>query len=145
MKTLYTRAMSLTLMTILLLVTMCVAALAYTGILPTDNTPVTVQNVKAISPSPAAASCIQVTKTKGTLGTFSTTDTAGKYYLMMYWTASDSAGAAKIVKRSLNSNTAYQPGSSGDLAINHNITGVTFSAYSTGSPGTLYNICVDRQ
>src|ERR1035437_3937302 len=89
---------------ILLMLTMAVSAFAYTGILPTDNTPFTVQNVKAISPGPAAAACTQISKTKGLLATFATTDTAGKYYLMLYWTATDNAGAPLVVKRTLNSN-----------------------------------------
>ena len=131
------------LLTILLLAVSCAAAFAYTGVLPIDNTPATVQNVKAISPIPVAAACTQVTKTKGTLATFATTDSLGKYYLMLYWTATDNAGAPLVVKRVLNSNTAYQPGSSGDMTINHGITGVAFSAFS--SAAKTYNICVDRQ
>ena len=127
----------------LLVAVFCTEAFAFTGVLPVDNTPTYVQNVKGISPIPVASACTQVTKTKGTLATFATTDTLGKYYLMLNWTASDNAGAPLVVKRTLNSNTAYQPGSTGDVTINHGITGVTFSAYS--STAKTYNICVDRQ
>jgi hypothetical protein len=134
------------LLTTILALAMCASAMAYTGILPTDNTPFTVQNVKAISPSPAGASCIRVAKTKGTIGTFTTQDTLGKFYLMLGWTSTDDAGAPLVVKRSLNSNSAFQPGASGDLTVNHNITGVTFTAYTTAaSANRVYNICVDRQ
>jgi hypothetical protein len=130
---------------LLLMVVICGSAFAYTGILPTDNTPVPVQNVRGISPVPVAASCITVTKTKGSLGSFSTQDTTGKYYLMMSWTATDPSGTPTIVKRALNSNTAYQPGSSGEITLNHGIQTVSFSGYSTANPGRTYNICVDRQ
>lgn len=133
--------------TVLLIMTlvlvMCAGAMAYTGILPEDNTPFTVQNVKAISPQVTGASCVQITKTKGTLATFPTTDSLNKFYIMFGWTASDNSGNPLIVKRTLNGNSAYQSGSSGELTVNHGITAVTFSAYSSAAKS--YNICVDRQ
>jgi hypothetical protein len=129
--------------TVLLCAIATVAQAVYTGILPYDNTPFPVQNVKSICPLAEAASCVTITKTKGLLATFPTTDSNGKFYLMLYWTASDNSGNPLIVKRVLNSNTAWQPGSSGDLTINHGISGASFYAYSSASK--TYNICVDMQ
>ena len=133
------------LLSLMLLLALAGSAFAFTGVLPVDNTPTTVQNVKGISPQVGAAACTQISKTKGLLATYATTDTAGKYYLQLDWTASDNAGAPLVVKRTLNSNTAYQPGSSGSVTINHGINQVSYSAYSTAAPPKAYNICVDRQ
>jgi len=90
------------------------------------------------SPAPASAACATVTTTKGTLATIST---AG--YSTLSWEASDSSNAAKRIKRHLNSNTAYMPGTGGTIGLNSNITSVVLKPYSSTS--AAYTVCYDLQ
>ena len=90
------------------------------------------------SPAPASAACTTTTTTKGTIATVTT---AG--YSTLCWEASDSTNAAKRIKRHLNSNTAYLPGTGGCFGLNSNITSVAFKPYSAAS--AAYTVCVDLQ
>lgn len=90
------------------------------------------------SPAPASAACTTTTTTKGTIATVSV---AG--YSTICWEASDSANAAKRVKRHLNSNTAYLPGTGACFGLNSGITSVGFKPYS--STAAAYTVCYDLQ
>jgi len=90
------------------------------------------------SPAPASAVCTTTTTTKGTIATVTT---AG--YSTICWEASDSANAAKRVKRHLNSNTAYLPGTGGCFGLNSNVSAVTWKPYSSAS--AAYTVCYDLQ
>lgn len=99
---------------------------------------VPIQSIQGISPAPAASACTTLTGTKGTIVTV---DPAG--YVGMKWNATDAAGAAVIVKRKLNSNTAFMPESSGTVTINSAVTGIKFDWYSSASKTTT--ICRELQ
>lgn len=90
------------------------------------------------SPAPASAVCTTTTTTKGTIATVST---AG--YSTIAWEASDSNNAAKRIKRHLNNNTAYLPGTGGTIGLNNAISSVTFKPYSGAS--AAYTVCYDLQ
>lgn len=90
------------------------------------------------SPLPASAACTTTTTTKGTIATV---NTAG--YSTICWEASDSNNAAKRIKRHLNSNTAYLPGTGGCFGLNSKITSVAFKPYS--GAGAAYTVCYDLQ
>lgn len=90
------------------------------------------------SPAATSAVCTTTTTTKGTIATVST---AG--YSTLAWEASDSSNAAKRIKRHLNSNTAYLPGTGGIIGLNSSITSVTFKPYSAAS--AVYTVCSDLQ
>lgn len=90
------------------------------------------------SPAPASAVCTTTTTTKGTIATVAT---AG--YSTLSWEASDSSNAAKRIKRHLNSNTAYLPGTGGTIGLNSAVTGVTFKPYSGAA--AAYTVCYDLQ
>lgn len=98
-----------------------------------------IQNLKGLSPAPAAATCTSITATKGTIATVSP---AG--YTALEYAATDGTATALIVKRRLNSNSAYLPGASGTVVFNSNITGITFNKYSTGT-ATKAEVCYDLQ
>jgi hypothetical protein len=90
------------------------------------------------SPAPTSAVCTTTTTTKGVIATV---PTAG--YSTLCWEASDSTNAAKRIKRHLNNNTAYMPGTGGCFGLNDKTTGVTFKPYSTTS--AAYTVCYDLQ
>lgn len=90
------------------------------------------------SPAPSSATCTTVTTTKGTIATV---NTAG--YATLAWEASDSSNAAKRVRRFLNSNTAYMPGTGGIIGLNDKISTVSFKPYSAASAS--YTVCTDLQ
>jgi FtsP/CotA-like multicopper oxidase with cupredoxin domain len=98
-----------------------------------------IQNLKGISPAPAASTCASITATKGTIATV----TPGTYTAIEY-AATDGTSTALSVKRKLNSNTAFIPGSSGTLVFNSNITSVKFDKYSTAT-ATKAEVCYDLQ
>lgn len=90
------------------------------------------------SPAVASAVCTTTTTTKGTIATVAT---AG--YSTLAWEASDSSNAAKRIKRHLNSNTAYLPGTGGTIGLNNSVTSVVFKPYSGAS--AAYTVCYDLQ
>lgn len=89
------------------------------------------------SPYPAASTCTTTTTTKGTIATVSSL--AG--YSMLCWEASDSSNAAKRIKRHLGNNTAYMPGTGGCIALNKDMSSVTFKPYS--GAGAAYTVCTE--
>lgn len=90
------------------------------------------------SPAPASAVCTTTTTTKGTIATVSV---AG--YSTIHWEASDSNNAAKRIKRHLNSNTAYMPGTGDREGLNSSISTIAFKPYSGAS--AAYTVCYDLQ
>lgn len=120
---------------IILIVAMATMALAAQGkvVVDPNNRPLGYH-----SPAAASAVCTTTTTTKGTIATVAT---AG--YATLHWEASDSAGAAKRIKRHLNSNTAYMPGTGDKEGLHSATTGVTFKPYSAAS--AAYTVCYDLQ
>lgn len=116
-------------------------AFAAAGTLVKDKSKlwVPVQSVQGLSPVPAASAC---TTSTGTKGTIVTVNPAG--YLALRWIATDAVGAPVVIKRFLNSNTAFMPLSGDTVTINSDITGVTYKKYSTASPTTI-TVCVEMQ
>lgn len=98
-----------------------------------------IQNLKGFSPTPSASTCTSITATKGTIATV-----APGTYTALEYAATDGTATALSVKRRLNSNSAYLPGSSGTVVFNSNITGVTFNKYSTAT-ATKAEVCYDLQ
>lgn len=90
------------------------------------------------SPAVTSAACTTTTTTKGTIATATT---AG--YSTICWEASDSSNAAKRIKRHLNSNTAYLPGTGTCFGLTSGITSVAFKPYSGAS--AAYTVCYDLQ
>jgi len=127
-----------------LLLTLCLVATSAVagGKLPFDKSglKVPIQNLVGLSPDPAASNCTTATKTKGTIVTVTNSGT----YIGLKWWAVSAAGAPIVVKRRLNSNTAFMPESSGTLAFNSAITSVPFDVYSAAS-GTATTVCVELQ
>lgn len=97
-----------------------------------------IQSIVGLSPTPAASACTTATGTKGTIVTITPTGYSG-----VKWTATDAAGAAKVVKRIINSNTAFMPESGGTVTINSGITSMKFDKYSAAS--TTTTVCVEMQ
>lgn len=91
------------------------------------------------SPDAASAVCTTTTTTKGAIATVSSTTG----YSTLSWEASDSSNVAKRIKRHLNSNTAYMPGTGGTIGLNKSVTSVAFKPYS-GAPAA-YTVCYDLQ
>jgi hypothetical protein len=112
------------------------------GKLPRDTSGLTVpiQNLIGLSPDPAVSNCTTVTKTKGTIVTI--TNNAG--YKGIKWHAVSAAGADIVVKRKLNSNTAFMPEAGGTVVLNGDITTAGFDLYSTNSP-VATTVCVELQ
>lgn len=145
------------LIAILIVFTMILAPAAfagYPGTLPQDNTPFTMQNVRGISPVKAASSCVTKNLTHGgTIATFNVTDsTTGKLYSQMFWSSFKSAtdSTAVIVKRSLDTNTAYMPASNEYLTIGRTagftqVKFATFTNTSTAAASANYTVCADFQ
>lgn len=98
-----------------------------------------IQNLKGISPAPAASNCTSITATKGTIVTVNPSG-----YTAVEWSATDGTPTALAVKRHLNSNTAFMPGSSGTVVFNSGITSVPFKKYSTAT-ATKAEVCYDLQ
>lgn len=98
-----------------------------------------IQSIVGLSPVPAASACTTSTGTKGTIVTVTPTGYAG-----LKWIATDAVGAPVVVKRFLNSNTAYMPESGGTLTINSGLTSVKYNKYSTQSSTTI-TVCVEMQ
>lgn len=125
-----------------MLLALClVAGMAFAaGKLPYDKSglKVPVQNLQGLAPVPADSVCTTTTTTKGTIATVTNNNHIG-----LKWSSTNAAGAAVIVKRKLNSNTAFMPESSGTLALNGDISTVTFSPYSGAA--AAYTICSERQ
>jgi len=90
------------------------------------------------SPYPASAVCTTTTTTKGTIATVTV---AG--YSSLCWEASDSSNAAKRIKRHLNSNTAYMPGTGACNGLNKDTTTVAFKPYSAAA--AAYTVCYDME
>lgn len=90
------------------------------------------------SPDPASSTCTTATTTKGTIATV---NVAG--YSTLAWEASDSNNAAKRIRRFINSNTAYLPGTGGTIGLNNKMTTVAFKPYSGAS--AAYTVCYDLQ
>lgn len=90
------------------------------------------------SPDPASAVCTTTTTTKGTIATV---NVAG--YSTLSWEASDSSNAAKRIRRFINSNTAYLPGTGGTIGLNSKMSTVAFKPYSGTS--AAYTVCYDLQ
>lgn len=99
-----------------------------------------VQNLVGLSPDPAVANCTTATKTKGTIVTV--TNNTG--HIGLKWTATGADGSPIVVKRRLNSNTAFMPESGGTLVLNGAITSASFDVYSAAT-GTATTICVELQ
>ena len=127
-----------------LLLSLCLVATSALagGKLPYDKSgmKVPIQNLVGLSPDPAVSNCTTATKTKGTIVTV----TNDGSHIGLKWSAVSAAGAPIVVKRRLNSNTAFMPESSGTLVFNGAITGVPFDVYSAAS-GTGTTICVELQ
>lgn len=128
-------------------ITGALLAFADQGNLPKTKGGVTVQNASAISPLPAASRCDSSTATKGTLKNYS----ASGYSQICYKAVNSTTGAAVIVKRRLNNNSAATgfPGS-GDCITNDkpltgtwNIQKVVLDRYSAAS--STITTCVERQ
>ena len=119
----------------ILIVAMATVAIAAQGkvVVDSNNRPLGYH-----TPTAASATCTTTTTTKGTIATVAT---AG--YATLQWEASDSAGAAKRIKRHLNSNTAYMPGTGDKEGLHSGVTGVTFKPYSGAS--AAYTVCYDLQ
>lgn len=100
---------------------------------------VPIQSIQGISPVPATSTCTTATITKGTIATVTPTGYAG-----LKWSATAANGSALVVKRKLNSNTAYMPESGGTITINSGITAVKFDVYSAAS-GTATTVCTELQ
>lgn len=100
---------------------------------------VPIQSIQGLSPAPASSACTTATGTKGTIVTVTPAGYAG-----LKWIATDAVGAPVVVKRFLNSNTAYMPESGGTVTINSDITSVKYSKFSTASPTTI-TVCVEMQ
>lgn len=99
-----------------------------------------IQSISGLAPDPAASDCTTATGTKGTIVTVNTTGYRG-----LKWAAVTTAtGAAAVVKRSVNANTAYMPESSGTVTISNDITSMKFDKYSTASSTTL-TVCRELQ
>jgi hypothetical protein len=132
------KSICLTLLGLLVLATTAMAG----SKLPYDSSrpAVAIQNLVGLSPLPAVSNCTTATKTKGTIVTV--TNSAG--YIGLKWTAVSAAGAPIVVKRRLNSNTAFMPESSGTMVFNGGITGVAFDVYSAAS-GTATTVCVELE
>lgn len=111
------------------------------GKLPYDKSgmKVPIQNIQGLAPIPSASSCTTATGTKGTIVTVTNSGHIG-----LKWNATDASGSAAVVKRKLNSNTAFMPESGGTLALNGDIATVAFGKYSTQSATTL-TVCVELQ
>ncbi len=100
---------------------------------------VPIQSIQGLSPAPASSACTTLTGTKGTIVTVTPAGYAG-----LKWIATDAVGAPVVVKRFLNSNTAYMPESGGTVTINSDLTGVTYKKYSTATSTTI-TVCVEMQ
>lgn len=98
-----------------------------------------IQNLSGISPAPAGSVCATITATKGTIATV----TPGTYTAVQY-AATDGTSTALSVKRKLNSNTAFIPGSSGTVVFNSGITSLKFDKYSTAT-ATKAEVCYELQ
>ena len=123
----------------LLLVLSALLAGAAFAAMPWAKPATVIQNLKGISPVPARSTCTSITATKGAIATV---NPAG--YTAIEYAATDGTATALSVKRRLNSNTAFMPGSSGTVVFNSGITGVTFSKYSTAT-ATKAEVCYDLQ
>lgn len=112
------------------------------GKLPYDKSgmKVPIQNLVGLSPDPAVSNCTTATKTKGTIVTI----TNDGSHIGLKWWAVGATGAPIVVKRRLNSNTAYMPESGGTLAFNGAVTTAAFDVYSAAS-GTATTVCVELQ
>lgn len=127
----------------MLLTLICMASASFAaGKLPYDRSggKLAIQNLVGLSPDPAVSSCTTATKTKGTLVTV----TNDGSHIGLKWTATSATGAPIVVKRRLNSNTAFMPESSGTVALNGAITTVPFDVFSSAS-GTATTLCVELQ
>ena len=111
------------------------------GTLPYTHsaTPVAVQNLVGLSPVAATANCTTASGTNGTIATVTTTG-----YIGLKWAAIDSTGAPVIVKRCVNSNTAYIPGSSDTMTLNNGISSVKFQMFSSSVNKTI-TVCQELQ
>lgn len=96
------------------------------------------RTLQHLSPNPSASSCTTTTTTKGAIATV---NVAG--YSQLCWEASDSSNAAKRIKRHLNSNTSYMPGTGGCLGLNSGMQTVTFKPYS--GAGAAYTVCTEME
>lgn len=125
-----------------LLLALCLTAVTVfaAGKLPYDKSgmKVPVQNLQGLAPVPTDSVCTSTTTTKGTITTITNNNHIG-----LKWSSTNASGAAVIVKRKLNSNTAYMPESSGTVAFNGDIATVAFAPYSAAS--ATYTICSERQ
>jgi len=102
-------------------------------------TPALIQNLQGLSPAPVGSACTTATGTKGTIVTVTTTG-----YIGLKWIATNAAGAPVVIKRYINSNTAYMPESGGTLALNNGISSVKFNIYSSASSQTV-TVCRELQ
>lgn len=118
----------------MLFAVMMIAAVAFAvGPAPLSTNRVAIQNVM---PDPAKSVCVSIPK-----GRAKTAVVNVKSISSLNWSADDGTGAAVVVKRSFNSNTAYMPKSSENwLKINQNTNTVTFTGYSSGA---TRNLCYD--
>ena len=128
------------LITIATLLAFATVAFAIQGRQPKAGDGVTIQNATALSPLPAKSRCDTVTG--GTLKNYSASG-----YTQAEWKAITPQGVALPVKRFLNTNTAYMPGSEGKITNDKPLTGawtVTKFGLQTFTNRTgVY--CVDRQ
>lgn len=90
------------------------------------------------APYPAASGCTTTTTTKGSIASV---PVAG--YSQICWEASDSSNAAKRIRRYLNSNTAYLPGTGGCIGLTKEMTAVAFKPYSGAS--AAYTVCYELE
>lgn len=99
-----------------------------------------IQNLVGLSPDPAVSNCTTATKTKGTIVTVTNSGS----HIGLKWMAVAANGSPLVIKRRLNSNTAFMPESGGTLAFNSLVSSVAFDVYSSAS-GTATTVCVELQ
>ena len=99
-----------------------------------------IHNLVGLSPDPAVSNCTTATKTKGTIVTVTNSGS----HIGLKWMAVAANGSPLVIKRRLNSNTAFMPESGGTLAFNSLVSSVAFDVYSSAS-GTATTVCVELQ
>jgi hypothetical protein len=132
------KIVSICLVLSLLAITMCSAFAAGKPAFFTDGKQTAIQNLNGVSPDPAAATCTTATVTKGAIATVTTTGYRG-----IHWEAQDASNAALRIKRHLNSNTAYIPGTGQQETLNGNVSTVAFKPYSAAARAVT--VCYDLQ
>lgn len=104
----------------------------------TDGKQTAIQNLHGVSPDPTVSACVTTTVTKGAIASVTTTG-----YRAIHWEGQDSTGATLRIKRSLNANTAYIPGTGFTDTLNGNVSTVVFKGYSAAPRAVT--VCYDLQ